>query len=347
MWLLNSLALETLLANAAAPPGLEREDGRYTGRLFDADDWLRQALGSQPPDLSAVSRDLAARGLTGLTDMSPRNDPSMAQHFAAQTEAGALVQHVTLAGTLDLAGAEPRGWNLGPAKLHLHENALPEFDHCLGFIRAAHQQGRGVAVHCVTEVELVFTLALFEAAGTVAGDRIEHLSIADPNHIARIAALGLPVCVQPHFITERGAQYLRDVPPADHSHLYRLRSLAEAGMRLLGGSDAPFGSADPWAAMAAAVARQTDGGTIMGADEGLTPERALALYLADPAAPWDERNLTVGDAADLCLLDRPWSDTRCNLASTGVRLTLIGGEVVHDRVDQSPVKRLPGIDPPA
>ena len=115
------------------------------------------------------------------------------------------------------------------------------------------------------------------------------------SHIARIAALGLSVCVQPHFIAERGDQYLHDVAPDDHPNLYRLRSLAAADLRLLGGSDAPFGSADPWAAMAAAVSRQTASGAVISPDEALTPEQALALYLAEPAAPWAERRITVGE----------------------------------------------------
>ena len=49
MWFFNSAGLARLLSNHRAPAGLEREGDRYTGRLFDEDTWLRQAVGSEPP----------------------------------------------------------------------------------------------------------------------------------------------------------------------------------------------------------------------------------------------------------------------------------------------------------
>ncbi|HMO69572.1 MAG TPA: amidohydrolase family protein [Novosphingobium sp.] len=191
------------------------------------------------PDFAALSRELAALGITGITDMTPQNAAFAAQHFAQQRQTGALRQGAMLAGTPALASAPRQGWTLGPVKLHLHEAALPDFDTALALFRSAHAQDRGVAIHCTTEVELVFTLALIEQAGAHRHDRIEHASIADPGHVARIAALGLPVCVQPHFIAERGDAYLADVEPHHHENLYRLASLADAGIALCGGSDAP------------------------------------------------------------------------------------------------------------
>ncbi|MFT4027178.1 MAG: amidohydrolase family protein, partial [Novosphingobium sp.] len=186
MWLLNSLALAALLERAEPPPGLERDAQGYTGRLFDEDDWLRTALGAAPPSLRDVSRELARCGVTGVTDMSPRNDHAMAAHFAAEMGRGSLVQRVTLAGSAALGEAAPGPWVLGPAKLHLHEAALPDFAAATQFIAEAHRQGRAVAVHCVSEVELVFTLALFETAGSEHGDRIEHASVASGELVARI-----------------------------------------------------------------------------------------------------------------------------------------------------------------
>ena len=336
MWLLNSPALAELLSRAEPPPGLERVDGHYTGRLFDEDQWLRGALGSVPPDFAAVSASLARHGVTGITDMSPRNDPAMASHFAAQHEHSSLQQNCWLAGTLSLAEAPAGPWQLGPAKLHLHESALPPFDDAAAFVAAAHAQGRGVAVHCVSEVELVFTLALFEAAGTRPGDRIEHASIASPELARRIAELGLAICVQPHFVHERGDRYLLDVESRHHGDLYRLASLTQAGIALAGGSDAPFASADPWSAMAAAVSRQTRDGAVIGAGEAFTPEQALELYLAAPGDLTRQRRIAVGEPADLCLLDRPWAQAREALSSDCVRATIIAGRLVHDGIDQPP-----------
>lgn len=335
MWLLNSAALEVLLGQAPPPPGLESAGGGYTGRLFDEDEWLRTALAAFPPSLERIGAELARYGVTGITDMSPRNDPGMAAHFAAEMARGALPQRVVLAGALALAEASGP-WRLGPAKLHLHESALPDFDDAAAFISAAHEQGRGVAVHCVSEVELVFALALFEATGSLPGDRIEHASVASDELVARIAALGLQVCVQPHFIAERGDDYLRDVEPRHQRDLYRLRAFADAGVTLAGGSDAPYGLPDPWSTMAAATKRRTPSGAIMVGEEALTPEEALALYLADPEDLSRTREIAVGAPADLCLLNRPWAAARTALSAERVRATWISGRLVHDFIDQAP-----------
>lgn len=337
MWLLNSAALSELLASTAPPPGLEREGGRFTGRLFDEDDWLRTALGSSPPGFAAISASLAAMGVTGVTDMSPRNDPAMAAHFASEIAGDALVQHCVLAGSPALAEAKPDRWTLGPVKLHLHEAALPGFDEAVALVEQAHRQDRAVAVHCVSEVELVFALAAIEAAGPRPGDRIEHASVASPDLVDRMASAGLRVCVQPHFIAERGDRYLVDVEPRHVPDLYRLRSLADAGIALAGGSDAPFGGHDPWASMRAAVDRRTMAGAILGAGEALSPEEALALYLADPADLGILRAIRPGDRADLCLLSVPWKDARSRLLAEDVRATVVSGRLVHQRVDEAPL----------
>ncbi len=341
MWLFNSAGLARALANAAAPPGLERANGAYTGRLFDEDAWLAGALAGQMPDFAAASAELARHGITGLTDMSVRNDAPAAAHFAAQIAAGKLTQRVMLAGTLALAETAQNGWRIGPAKLHLHEAALPDLDATIAFIAAAHRQDRAIASHCTTEVELVFTLAALAAAGPMRGDRIEHAGIASDALVAQIAQSGLSVVSQPHFIAERGEEYAAAIPAGTHAHLYRLAAFRGAGITLAAGSDAPFGSADPWAGMAAAITRRTHAGRVIGGAEALSPEAALALYLADPADLARQRRIAVGAEADLCLLAKPWAKARTRLSSgdvgsADVAATIVAGALVHDAIDQPP-----------
>jgi predicted amidohydrolase YtcJ len=348
MWFFNTTGLDLVLAAAPPPPGLERIDGRYTGRLFDEDAWLRQAIGSTPPAFAPVGALLARMGVTGLTEISPTNGADIARHFAAERASGALPQRVLLAGRLDL-GDPPldAGVQRGPVKLHLHEADLPDFDDAVALVRAAHAVSRAVAVHCATEVELVFTLAAFAEAGSVAGDRIEHASVAPDSAVAEIARLGLAVVSQPHFIAERGDAYRRDVDPRDQPLLYRLRAFLDAGVVLAAGSDAPFGLPDPWAAMAAAVSRTTRDGVAMAPWEALTPEQALDLYLRAPDALDRRRRIAVGAPADLCLLDRPWAVARTALTSDHVRATFVAGRRIDDCVDQPPVERGLRADPAA
>lgn len=342
MWLFNSLALDLLLSTAAPSQALECEAGRHTGRLFDDDAWLRSALASSPPDLADVALDLARYGVTGATDMTASNDAQTGGWFDRQAASGAWPLRLHVCGTLELAADAGAAWRLGPAKLHLHEADLPDFDTATNFVIAAHTQDRGVAIHCVTEVELVFALAILDVAGLHRGDRIEHASVT-PLHLAdRIADLGLPLCVQPHFIAERGDRYLRDVEPADHASLYRLHTLQQRGIALCGGSDAPYGLPDPWHAMRAAVSRRTRSGAIIGGDEALTPDDALDLYLADPDDLRRPRRVAVGQPADLCLLAVPWEVAQTRLSSDDVRTVIVGGKIVHDTIDKPPAQRAHG-----
>jgi hypothetical protein len=147
-------------------------------RLFDADEWLRNALAGTRPDLTEIGKRWAGWGVTGITDMNPHNGASDAAWLVAQRETGRLPQTVLLAGLPGLAMPPGNGLTLGPVKVHLHEAHLPDLDGLMATIKAANRQGRGTAVHCVTEAELVFTLAAFTEAGTIPGDRIEHASLA-------------------------------------------------------------------------------------------------------------------------------------------------------------------------
>ncbi|MFK7898800.1 MAG: amidohydrolase family protein [Myxococcota bacterium] len=359
MWFVNSNGLEALGIQqtgdaSAAPEGIERQgSGRPTGRLFRMDAWLRERLpAAEPPDLAVVGERLARFGVTGVTDATPTN---AAQEFAllraAQT-CGALPQRLRIMGRLDLrapdsaeaAGSGSRARIAVDAhKILLDEPALPDLDALARAVREAHEANRGVAIHTVTRAELVFALAALEIAGTHPGDRLEHASIATPEAIETIERIGLRVCTQPNFIAERGDAYQRDVAALDQPHLYRVGSWARAGVPLAFGTDAPFGDPDPWRAMRAAVRRETQTGVVLGVDECVSPESALALFdparlspaASSPLAESDQRSPRapqIGDAGDLCLLAVPWAVARNRLKSEDVRATLCSGELAYLKV---------------
>ncbi|MBC2667658.1 amidohydrolase family protein [Novosphingobium piscinae] len=341
MWFFNSAGIEALLAaGLPLPAGLEQRDGAWTGRLFDEDRWLRDALAGTPPPFAPVGAALLGWGVTGLTEMSPANAAAEADHFAAQQAAGALPQRVLLAGSLALAGLPERpDLARGPFKLHLHEHHLPDWEATLQAMRQAREQGRGTAVHCVSEAELAFAIGLFDELGPAAGDRIEHGSVISAGLLEALVRLELPVVVQPTFVAVRGDQYHADIPAADWPSLYRLASLQAAGLVLAAGSDAPYGPLDPWAAMRAAVERRTAAGTPFGPAEALTPEAALALFLADPRDLGRQRRIAVGEPADCCLLDRPWQQARSRLEAGLVRGTIVGGALRFVRSEPAPGQR--------
>ena len=326
LWMVNSAGLDRLAraCDGELPPEGER------GRFFDQDDTLRRLWGGATPPVAAASRRLASFGVTGLTDLTPGNDTADAAGFDRLRAAGILLQRIRVGGKPEMRHAPA-----GPTKVHLHDSSLPDYDGLCRLIGGSHARGREVAMHCVTEAELVFALAAFRDAGTRCGDRIEHASVTPPVLLDQIRELGLLVVTQPQFVAERGDAYLRDLPDEEHAWLYRCREFLDRGIPLAGGSDAPFGHADPWWAMRAAVERRTASGRSLGAREALSPEQALSLYLGSLEEPERVRRITVGAAADLCLLDRPWREARTLLHSACVAATIQAGRVVYRRSDQS------------
>jgi len=335
LWMLSSAAIDPLgLDRGHDAPGVERDAaGRATGRLFRADAWLRERLGAvDPPDLAPVGAALARCGVTGATDTTAGNAAAELALFEDAVAKGALPQRLLVMGSLALPRPSRPRVGRGALKLVLDEPSLPAFDATVDAIRTAHSAGRAAAVHCVTRAELAFAVGAFDAAGSRPGDRIEHAAVAPPELVARIAALGLTVVVQPHFVYERGDVYATEVEAADLPWLHRARGLEAAGVALGGGSDAPFGAPDPWRAMRAAVDRRSRNGLVLGADEALSPERALALFTSSPEDPGGApRRISVGAPADLCLLDRPWRLARERLDAADVAAAWCAGRPVHSR----------------
>jgi len=69
-------------------------------------------------------------------------------------------------------------------------------------------------------------------------------------------------------------------------------------------------------------------------DEAITPEDALGLYTKPVNdAGGSPRKINIGEIADICLLDKPWSEVSKNLSDVKVQATWIDGELVYNRVD--------------
>ena len=331
LWIFNSAALG-LLGSAAADTPLERDANGLTGRLYDGDQWLHARVRRTRPPLRHVSRRLAARGVTSASDATASNDSASFSLFRKARDDGELMQHVAVMGGDEIADCESvDGCAVLARKIHLHDGDYPEPETFLTVLRAAWARGLQVAVHCVTEADLVFSLSLMEEAGECGLFRIEHASVVPPALLPRLAAAGLTVVTQPNFIEERGDAYLAEVPIGEQAFLYRGARFLHHGVKLGGGTDAPFGHFDPWAAMQAAVERRTRDGVVLGPGERMSPEQALALFTTHWSAPGGHvRQLQVGAAADLCLLREPWAAARGALADAEVAATVQDGVLIHD-----------------
>lgn len=330
LWILNSRALQAINAEHDSSSPLERVGGRATGRLYDGDSWLRSRTGARRPDLHQVSRLFASYGITGLTDTSYQNGPAEFEAFAQAQARAELLQDLRVMGDARLDGVHDRaGITRGEHKFHLHDHDLPDFDVLCTDIRRAHHAGRAAAFHCVTRTDLVYALGALREAGNIKGDRIEHAAIVPPELMEEIRALGLTVVTQPHFIAERGDAYLRDVAREDQPWLYRLRGFLDDDVALAAGSDVPYGSANPWLTMQAAVTRRSESGVTMAVEESLAPEQALALFLSPLDTPGSApRRVHVGAGADLCLLNGNWNKACVDLSQVSVRRTWKGGACI-------------------
>src|ERR1700722_17736610 len=271
LWMVNSLAATRLGLGMSRLRGVERDaDGRPTGRLWRMDRWLADRVPGAAADLGAVSGTAASLGVTGFTDATPGatdGDP-------ASPAAPAVAQRLSGRAPPE-AGPPPVTITMGPVKIMLDDATLPGLDELAGRVRAAHAAGRPAAVHCVTRVQFVVTLAALDLAGRLPGDRIEHGAVIGAGSLPDLR--GLTVVTQPHFVAERGEQYAADVPPGDLPDLWRPGPLIRRGVDVAAGSDAPFGDADPWRAMRAAVHRPA----LFGRDEAVSPAWALALFLGE------------------------------------------------------------------
>ncbi len=340
MWIYNSMAIQCLGVSDTSfdlPEGVERDNaGKLTGRFYNLDRWLGERLPSVLPPLAELSKQLAAYGITGVTDTGVNNTRQTLSLLQHACTIGELKQRVMLMGNTDLhhvpsSGSDEIWVRRGALKVYLREVDLPDFDDLVNRVSIAHTAGRPVAVHCVTLAELHFALAALDETGVLEGDRIEHASVADDHAIDKMASLGLTVVSQPHFIAERGEQYRQDVPTDEIPLLYRAASFLRAGVPFAAGSDAPYGRLDPWAAMTAAMARSTQNQRLMGEAERLTFDQALTLYTGCPAAPGKvHRVIERGALADLCLLDCDRQVLAQDLSASHVAMTWVAGRRVYD-----------------
>ncbi|MGA5462223.1 amidohydrolase family protein [Mycobacterium sp. NPDC050041] len=291
---------------------------RRVGMADHPDGVLRSADTSWAPErrgatLAGVSRRLTSWGVTGITDATPDLAESDVAELLDARRRGELAVRVHV---------------LAPGKRILHDDGL-DLDELTRWIVARHDGGTPVAMHCVTAAQLVVTIAALRAAGTRAGDRIEHAAVVPDDCLADLAELGLTVVTQPNFVAERGDQYLVDVPAAELPQLWRLRSLLESRVRAALSTDSPFGSGDPWAAMRAAVRRQTLAGAVLNPAECISAATALSMFHGSAEQPSVPRRVAPGQPGDLCVLAASPREVLDALDADLVAATVVGGEVVY------------------
>lgn len=137
--------------------------------------------------------------------------------------------------------------------------------------------GGAVAIHAIGDRANDLVLDVHEQLIGRGADparlRVEHASIVTPETIERLARLGVTASVQPAFLASEEGWLEKRLGPDRMSRAYPFRSMLEAGIPLLGGSDSPVELPDPETGINAAVDRHG-----IGPSESLTRPQAEALF---------------------------------------------------------------------
>lgn len=358
-WVNSTAARRHGLLERAGESGVLREDDCF--RLVrELDDVADDVLDAWVAD---AARAAAARGVVGIVDYEMRwNRDDWVRRAAGGFDAlrvrfGVYTQHLERAAEAGLRTGEAvegtgglirvggykvitdgslntrTAWcvdpypGLGPDE-HPYGMANVSYEELVPHLRRATRIGLDPAVHAIGDRANERALDALEAVrpgGWHGRASIEHAQLLRRTDLARFARLGIVASVQPeHAMDDRDVAERYWAGRTDRAYL--LRDLAEAGVELALGSDAPVATLDPWVAIAAAVGRSRDG------REPWHPEQAIEARVA-LAASTDGAGAEVraGLAADLAVVERdPFAASAEQLRGMPVALTLLGGRVTHD-----------------
>ncbi|HEX6072555.1 MAG TPA: amidohydrolase [Sphingomicrobium sp.] len=212
--------------------------------------------------------------------------------------------------------------------------------------------GFQVAIHAIGDAANAQVIGVYEQLSKKYGRdrrwRIEHVQIADPIDIPRLAPAGIIASMQPTHQTSDRLMAEKRLGPNRLAGAYAWQSVLKSGAKLAFGSDFPVESPNPFPGLAAAISRQDMSGEPPGGwipSERLTFAEALDAFTRGAAyAGFAEDRigaLEPGKWADFILIDRdPTKVDPRTLARTEVLETWVAGKKVWERTPSaSPAER--------
>jgi predicted amidohydrolase YtcJ len=216
-------------------------------------------------------------------------------------------------------------------------------------VRALHDTGLQICVHCVGDAAVDLTLDAYEEAMNAnprpdPRHRIEHCVLCTPESILRMKDLGVVVSTQPQFLRFGGDYWPTIFGEERARRAIATREWLDAGVPVALGSDAPT---TPWytpqVTLAGAVARPTLSGQVHAPEQRLTIQEALRAHTIQEAlrahtmgaayAAHQEHakgSIEGGKLADLAIWSEdPYAAPVKRLWQIPIAMTLVGGQVVH------------------
>jgi predicted amidohydrolase YtcJ len=291
-----------------------------------------------------------AEDLTGLLALAAeRPGPQVVGYWGELAELGGLdiVRELGLAG----AGGDlfcDGAFGSHTAALSAPYTDRPETRGALRFdtaqlvdhVRACTAAGIQAGFHCIGDAAIGQVL---DAVGAVVAElgaapvracrhRLEHVEMVGAEAIARMRDWGMVASVQSAFDAAWGGDagmYAERLGVERALGTNPLADLADAGVALALGSDAPVTPLDPWGGVHAAVDHRTPGSGLRPFDafDAATHGGRYAVRAEHPDGPW-----AVGAPADLALwaTDRTLSAVLAERARPECRLLLVAGEPIGD-----------------
>ncbi|HUW10996.1 MAG TPA: amidohydrolase [Anaerolineae bacterium] len=376
----NSLALEIagITADTPDPTGgvIERDEaGEPTGVFYNhrAMDMLRRVAPMATPamvqeNIRYALPIFAAAGVTTYHDNNVRGVDTVSSYFDVDRAGDALLRG-SIYYTLEWPGDVERALNeieryegelmrfagfkfLLDGQLHMaycHEPHngvrwdVPTWEPQTfkNAVRALHDTGLQICVHCAGDAAADLTLDAYEEAMNAnprpdPRHRIEHAIFTTPESTQRMKDLGIVVSTQPQFIRLGGDTYEPMFGEARARRAICTREWLEGGVALALGSDAPT---TPWVTpqitLFGAVRRISLSGEVIGPDQALTIEEALRAHTMGSAYAGHKEHIKgsiePGKLADLAVWSEdPITAPLQQLWQIPMAMTIVGGKVVYE-----------------
>lgn len=241
---------------------------------------------------------------------------------------------------------EPYEEPLGEGGTYRGLNIVPQ-ERFNAIVKELNRLDWRVWTHAVGDAAIDEVLAGYEGAHaekSIAGKRwgIEHGFIPQPDHFARIKALGLGVSGQNHLY-RAASRMVKNWGRKRADWTTPMKAYLDAGVPVSGGTDAPAGQYPPLWVIYHFVTRDTINSGVHGADQKISREDALRLVTRNHAWLTFEEStkgsIEVGKYADLVVLeDDLMTCPEQRIEQMQVLMTMVGGKIVHQHAD---FKRLP------
>ncbi len=208
-------------------------------------------------------------------------------------------------------------------------------------VRDYHGRGYQLALHAIGDAAIEQVLDAYDKALAAVPrsdhrHRIEHCGFVDDQQVRRLVALGVQPVPQPVFMHDFGDLYVALLGRDRAAAAYPMRRWLDAGLTPAASTDCPVSDCDPFVNLHTMRTRRTDGGSVLGGQEALTAEEALAAYTENSAyvarAEHIKGRLERGRLADLAVFDTDLVEADADAVRTAeCELTLKGGAVTFDR----------------